>query len=117
MFIRNQSIHICAPACACCCSKGTAWGSRMSARCSRFSMLSIVMFGLRSHKRHGFMPTFSCLPNFIQSGYSSSLGIEWVREVEAMTPERHFIHLAGTEGHWVTPDFDPIVIYSHFMSG
>ncbi len=30
---------------------------------------------------------------------------------------RTALHLAGTEGHWVTPDFDPIVIYSHFMSG
>lgn len=51
-----------------------------------FFVLSILMFSLRSRKRHGFMPAFSCL----SSG-----------KMEAMAPERHFIWQALTVAGWV----------------
>ena len=52
MFIQNQSIHICAPACACCCSKGTAWGSRMSA-CKMLAFFHVIPCDVRSTKPQG----------------------------------------------------------------
>ena len=79
------------PACVCFCSLGAAWGNSMIALKMLvffivFFILSILMFSLRSRKRHGFMPAFSCL----SSG-----------KMEAMTPERHFIWQALRVAGWV----------------